>query len=168
MDQSTNQQTTTYGKRALWQWIIIYLIIGGIVYAGIYYFFLSKGNGYNSSSQGVYQIQPTVIAPTTGPTVVTEALKTVQQAENTVTLSDDGYSPATLTIKAGTTVKWVNNSGESATVNSDPHPTHTNYSPLNLGKFDNGGTLSLKFDKSGTYGYHNHLNSSETGTIVVQ
>jgi len=31
-----------YGKRPLWQWILIYLIIGGIVYAVIYYFVFAK------------------------------------------------------------------------------------------------------------------------------
>lgn len=39
-----------YGKRPLWQWILIYLIIGGIVYFAIYYFFLAPKGGYNYSS----------------------------------------------------------------------------------------------------------------------
>lgn len=47
-----------YGKRPLWQWIIIYLIIGGIIYAGIYYFVISKkgsGNLYGGTSTPTYQ-----------------------------------------------------------------------------------------------------------------
>lgn len=39
-----------YGKRPLWQWIVIYIIVGGIVYAGIYYFVFAKNGGYNSSN----------------------------------------------------------------------------------------------------------------------
>ena len=40
-----------YGKRPLWQWILIYIVIGGIVYAGIYFLFLKpQGGGYNYSS----------------------------------------------------------------------------------------------------------------------
>lgn len=39
-----------YGKRPLWQWIVLYLVIGGIVYAAIYYFFMSKNGGYNYGS----------------------------------------------------------------------------------------------------------------------
>ncbi|HSX40011.1 MAG TPA: hypothetical protein VLF68_00150 [Candidatus Saccharimonadales bacterium] len=39
-----------YGKRPLWQWIVIYLIIGAIVYGAIYYFFLSKRGGYSAPS----------------------------------------------------------------------------------------------------------------------
>lgn len=32
-----------YGKRPLWQWIVIYLIIGGIAYGAIYFIFFNKG-----------------------------------------------------------------------------------------------------------------------------
>ena len=36
-----------YGKkRPLWQWVLIYLVLGGIVYALVYYFFIAKGGGY--------------------------------------------------------------------------------------------------------------------------
>jgi flagellar basal body-associated protein FliL len=38
-----------YGKRPLWQWIVIYLIVGAVVYGLIYYFVIAKnGAGYNS------------------------------------------------------------------------------------------------------------------------
>ncbi len=36
-----------YGKRPLWQWVLMYAVIGGIIYAAIYYFFLAKRGGYN-------------------------------------------------------------------------------------------------------------------------
>ena len=92
----------------------------------------------------------------------------VAKEENLVTLTQNGFSPSTFTIKAGATVTWTNKSGGSAILNSNPHPTHTAYPPLNLGSFPNGGTLSLTFDKPGSYGYHNHLNPGQTGTIAVQ
>lgn len=38
-----------YGKRPLWQWILIYIVIGGIIYAVIYYF-ISVFRGGNTSS----------------------------------------------------------------------------------------------------------------------
>ena len=43
-----------YGKRPLWQWIIIYIVVGGIAYGLIYYFFFAKSGGYNyaPSEQG--------------------------------------------------------------------------------------------------------------------
>lgn len=39
-----------YGKRPLWQWIVIYLVAGGIIYYGIYYFAIAKKGGYSSTS----------------------------------------------------------------------------------------------------------------------
>lgn len=147
--------TDEYGKRPLWQWVLIYVVIGGIIYAGIYYLFLAKKGGYNQTTQQTY--------PTSS-----QSNPTSEKSQNSVTLTSAGFSPANLTIKKGQTVTWVNKSGQTATVNSAPHPAHTAYPPLNLGSFIDGGSLSLTFDKPGTYGYHNHLNSSERGTITVQ
>ena len=40
-----------YGKRPLWQWILLYVIIGAVVYGLIYYFVFAKnGGGYGTSS----------------------------------------------------------------------------------------------------------------------
>ncbi|MEX2012846.1 MAG: hypothetical protein WD967_00410 [Candidatus Levyibacteriota bacterium] len=47
-----------YGNRPLWQWILIYVVIGAVVYGLVYYFVLAKnGNGYNYS--------PSASAPST-------------------------------------------------------------------------------------------------------
>ncbi len=38
-----------YGKRPVWQWVAIYLVVAAIVYGLIYYFFIrggSSGTGY--------------------------------------------------------------------------------------------------------------------------
>lgn len=40
-----------YGKRPMWQWIILYLIVGGIIYYAVYYFFLMPKAG---TSTGLY------------------------------------------------------------------------------------------------------------------
>lgn len=34
-----------YGKRPAWQWVVLYLIVGAIVYGLVYYFFMSSGSG---------------------------------------------------------------------------------------------------------------------------
>src|SRR6266571_5034216 len=134
------------------KWLLIILLIALVAFGG-YYLYAKKvsqpATHYPSSS------------PTTSPTEV-------MHEQAAITLTKDGFSPASLTVKAGTTVTWTNKSGAKATVNSDPHPTHTAYPPLNLGMFADGETLSLTFDKPGTYGYHNHLNPNDRGTIIVQ
>ncbi|MDD4989377.1 MAG: hypothetical protein PHV42_03040 [Candidatus Pacebacteria bacterium] len=37
-----------YGKRPVWQWVLIYLVIGGIVYGIIYYFAYAPKGGYTT------------------------------------------------------------------------------------------------------------------------
>jgi Leucine-rich repeat (LRR) protein len=39
-----------YGKRPLWQWVLLYVIIAGVAYGVIYYFFFAKNSGYNYNS----------------------------------------------------------------------------------------------------------------------
>lgn len=42
-----NQETGKgYGKRPLWQWVVIYLVVAAVVYGLVYYFVLAKGGGY--------------------------------------------------------------------------------------------------------------------------
>jgi plastocyanin len=85
-------------------------------------------------------------------------------------VSYDGtkFSPASLTVKVGDIVVFKNNSSGPFRVASDPHPTHTNYP-----EFDSktpvaaGQTYEFKFTKIGSWGYHNHMNPSATGTIKV-
>lgn len=35
-----------YGKRPMWQWIVIYVVVGAIVYAGAYYLFFAGHSAY--------------------------------------------------------------------------------------------------------------------------
>lgn len=156
-----------YGKRPLWQWIVLYVVIGLVAYAAIYYFFIAKNGGYNANSAN-NNYAPTATPSSVSPMVTAQSSEKSQPSQNTITLTASGFSPATLTIKKGQTVTWINQSGQDATVNSDPHPLHTDYLPLNLGTFSDGQVLLLTFPKSGTYGYHNHLNPSERGTIIVE
>jgi plastocyanin len=110
----------------------------------------SNTSATNSSTQ-----QSTTGSSTTGQTA-------------TITYSDSGFSPATITVKAGTTVTVKNTSSHAVQFDSDPHPSHTDDTDLNAGLIQAGASQSFMVDKKGNYGYHNHLNESETGSIVVQ
>lgn len=85
-----------------------------------------------------------------------------------VSVESSGFSPATLTVKAGSKVEWVNNSGSDISINSDEHPTHQLYPELNLGHIPNGSSTSLVFNKPGTYTYHDHYNPDRTGTVIME
>lgn len=82
--------------------------------------------------------------------------------------TDSGFSPANLNVKAGQTITIKNTSSGAMSFNSDPHPVHTSFPELNLGRIDAGQSKTLTLTKAGTYTYHNHLSPSQKGTIVVQ
>ncbi len=86
----------------------------------------------------------------------------------TVTLTGSGFNPATLTVKPGTRIIWLNKSGTNGSVNSDNHPTNLLYPFLNLGQFNNGSSVSVVFKKAGKYTYHNEVNPEQKGTVVVE
>ena len=97
--------------------------------------------------------------------------------ENTVEMSSTGFSPNSLTVKAGDTVTFVNKDTNQHWPASAVHPTHTVY-PESGGcigsKFDackglaEGESWSFVFNEEGTWKYHDHLSSSLTGTIAVE
>lgn len=43
-DEGKAPKPSGYGKRPAWQWFVIYLVVGAIVYALIYFLFI-KGDG---------------------------------------------------------------------------------------------------------------------------
>lgn len=103
----------------------------------------------------------------------------------TITLTDAGFEPRSVTIAMGQTVRFVNESSRGMWVGSDEHPTHTEYDGTSTrehcadgtntqGNFDmctavaSGGSWEFTFDKPGTFGFHNHVGASHTGTIIVE
>ncbi|KKR82808.1 MAG: Plastocyanin [Candidatus Daviesbacteria bacterium GW2011_GWA2_40_9] len=143
--------------------VMIGLIVIIILFAGSF-FLLNKNNSTTPQSNSS---QNTQVLPSPTNAQTTSGAEP-QQTQNVVTYTVSGFSPATLTVKAGTTVTWVNKSGSNFSLNSNPHPVHTDYPPLNIGITGDGQSKSLTFDKLGTYGYHNHLNPSDTGEVIVQ
>jgi hypothetical protein len=45
-----------YGKRPMWQWILLYILIGGLLYYAVYYFaYAKKGTSGAPSTSGQTQ-----------------------------------------------------------------------------------------------------------------
>lgn len=96
-----------------------------------------------------------------------------------IAYTDSGYSPATVTIKKGQTVRFVNNSSNQETwPASAVHPTHGVYPEKTaadcLGSaFDacrglkSGEFWEFTFNQTGTWRFHDHLHASKTGSVVV-
>jgi plastocyanin len=87
---------------------------------------------------------------------------------NAVSYTANGFEPNSITIKSGQTVTWTNKVSDEVWVASNPHPTHTDYPGFDeLKSMSTGQTYSFTFTKVGKWGYHNHLNPSQQGTVVV-
>jgi plastocyanin len=72
------------------------------------------------------------------------------------------FSPKTVTITAGDTVKWVNRDNDTHQV----YAVHGEFvSPILKAK---GGTYSFTFRAAGTYQYKDELHPKVTGTVVVK
>lgn len=85
-----------------------------------------------------------------------------------VSYNGSSFSPSSLKIKAGDIVTFKNTSNDELWVASNPHPVHTDYPEFNSKNLiPTGQTFDFKFIKVGTWGYHNHRNTSVTGTIIV-
>ncbi len=97
--------------------------------------------------------------------------------------TDQGYSPASVTIKKGDTVVWKNESAKDMWPASAFHPTHTVYPGSGIEKcnkaeqpniFDAcapvgpGSSWSFKFLQQGSWKFHDHLFPTKFGTINVE
>lgn len=88
--------------------------------------------------------------------------------------SNGGFSPSSVTINSGDTVRWTA-TGDGEQVSGDQHPSHELYPDPkcpNAGCWDSpllfaSGTFSFTFKIGGTWGYHNHQTPGRTGTVIV-
>lgn len=85
----------------------------------------------------------------------------------TITFSDSGFSPSSLSVKAGTEVTVKNESSKDVQFSSDDHPTHTEQNELNLAALAPGESATFTPSKVGTWGFHDHLSPDFTGVLEV-
>ena len=81
---------------------------------------------------------------------------------NEVWIESFAFNPATITVTAGTTIKWTNKDGVAHTVTS----TTAIFDSGSIA--GNGGTYSLQFNTPGTFPYLCTFHPSMTGTVIVQ
>ena len=79
---------------------------------------------------------------------------------NEVFIQNMAFNPATITVTAGTTIKWTNKDGYAHTVTSDNNL-------FNSGNIGSNGTFSYTFAAAGTYQYHCAIHTSMTAQVIV-
>src|SRR3989344_1106746 len=104
-------------------------------------------------------------------------LSLARASDQTVTITDKGFSPEEVNIQVGDTVTWVNQGKNTHWPASNFHPTHTLY-PEDGGclgsKLDacrglkTGENFSFKFDQAGNWPMHDHLYPGLTMTVNVE
>lgn len=80
-----------------------------------------------------------------------------------VEISNFAYSPATLTVKVGTTVTWTNKDSARHDVAADDESSDAPSSEL-LGR---GESYSFTFKKAGTYSYHCTPHPNMQAKVIV-
>lgn len=85
-----------------------------------------------------------------------------------VTYTDTGFSPSPVTIKKGTTVVFVNESGTQMLVASASYPTHQVLpSFVQANAVSKGGLYEYTFESEGTWKYQNDMSPTDSGTVIV-
>lgn len=83
-------------------------------------------------------------------------------ATDAVSIKDMAFTPADITVKAGTTVTWTNNDSVAHTVTETDSQTGPNSGNLEPGK-----TFTFTYSAAGTYKYHCSIHPNMTGTVTV-
>lgn len=91
-----------------------------------------------------------------------------QSTTNTITFDGNQFSPATLTVKSDTVVTIKNTSSQDLQMNSNPHPVHTDDTDLNVGAVAAGQSQIFTVTKTGSFGYHDHLDPGIHGKITIE
>lgn len=87
----------------------------------------------------------------------------------TVRYTNDGFQPAKLTVPVGTMVEFINQSDEPMWVASNVHPEHEMLPTFDQFKeVSKGQSYMYTFDKKGIWPYHDHINASIEGEIIVE
>lgn len=174
--------------------LIIIGIIILILLGGGFYFYQKQKNQILTLPElptpPAESITPELTPSTpTLPTSTEEILTSTQTVSQSVSeevvvrITADGFEPREITVDKGTKVTWINEQNSPSWPASAVHPTHRVYPGSDIVKcgtpeqdkiFDScrglkkGESWNFVFNEVGEWYYHDHLNPSWTGKIVVK
>ncbi len=105
--------------------------------------------------------QPMTLATLALLSLVTGGAYAATADANRIVIHDFMFQPTTLTIKAGSTVTWVN-------LDDEPHTTVSVTGAFRSAALDTKDSFSFTFDRPGTYLFVCSIHPQMTGTILVQ
>lgn len=148
--------------------------IGVILAALVGYLWWSQGDSGLSDDRQSATEQPavsesTVPAQKTAPKAATTDVSITTEGIYVVTYKPTGFTPNTLEISTGKSVRFLNNSGKAMRIVSMDTSGSPVYSALSQSKtVGQGGVYEYSFIYEGTYVYQNINNPADQGTIVVK
>jgi plastocyanin len=101
-----------------------------------------------------------VAGTTVAVTASTPSAPAANAAAPLVHIDNFAFGPQTLTVRAGTTVTWVNDDEEPHTVTASDRSYHSQI-------LNTGGRVSHRYEMPGQYAYFCSLHPHMTGRIVV-
>lgn len=116
----------------------------------------------------IYRSLAEEAAPAAPAAPAPSAATEIPEGAEVVRLTEDGFVPAELTIKAGATVAFVTENGKLFWPASNLHPSHSLYPEFDpLLPVQPDEAWSFTFAKPGEWKYHDHLAPYYTGVITV-
>src|SRR5262245_14488097 len=106
------QQVSLSGERSKWLWSVVSLVVG------FSFALAASGRGDASSTSSTASQSSEASNASQSPASGTTVVVTITEKAGTHDIY--GFDPQTITIKAGITIKWVNNSDENHLLASDP------------------------------------------------
>lgn len=79
-----------------------------------------------------------------------------------VYITENGVVPQNIKIKSASQITFFQADASLHDISSGPHPTHTEYPPLNIGFLKRGESKTVTFPTKGSFGFHDHLNDGDT------
>jgi plastocyanin len=152
--------------------IAIIIVIAGLAWAGF-----AKGSSGTSSttadSAAATDPASTPAETTPSPSSPTQEVSDCQSMDKPeITYDNSGFSPKCIKVKSGTAVSWKNSGSTQIQIGADPHPSHTGNREVSDGQFtlnvDPGATATSTLTTKGQHGFHNHLNPTAAGVIIVE
>jgi plastocyanin len=85
-----------------------------------------------------------------------------------VRITPKGFEPATLVVKRGTRIAWINTDSKLHQVVSNPYPKGGDLPDLKSEILNDGQTYTYTANKFGSFGYHDQMRPTFNGTITIQ
>lgn len=154
------------------QKLLLAIVAIAVVAGGAYWLSQNSSQTETGNEQAVSPTTTPISAPTLTPTP-----SPVGPAV-TISYTNAGFGPSTVTIKKGQTVRFKNDSTTEVWPASAVHPTHSVYPQKSasdcLGSsFDAcrglkaGEFWDFTFNEVGEWAFHDHLHASKFGKVVV-